>query len=128
MLNRIEMEFCFQIKKDDTMLHAIALAMRVRNQADGSSDKIITMTRPEHKLPVVRQGHTLDLARSCAWLASRARHRGKRLHRTASFVQPGFLSNQTGPALFAVFFCVSISNPAVKDRHGFWGALCGRSA
>ena len=38
-------------------------------------------------------------ARSCAWLAPRARHRGKLSQRSSSLIQPGFLSSQTGPAL-----------------------------
>lgn len=38
-------------------------------------------------------------ARSWAWLAPRARYRGKLSHRSSSLIQPGLLSNQTGPAL-----------------------------
>lgn len=38
-------------------------------------------------------------ARSCAWLAPRARHRGKLYSRSSSLIQPGFLSNRTGPDL-----------------------------
>lgn len=37
--------------------------------------------------------------RSCAWQAPRARRRGKLSHRSSSLIRPGFLSNQTGPAL-----------------------------
>ena len=49
---------------------------------------------------VERAADVFGAARSCAWLAPRARHRGKLLQRSSSLIQPGFLSSQTAPALF----------------------------
>ncbi len=64
---------------------------------DFASTRFAAAEDPGHHGNESRVSHRV--ARLCAWLAPRARRRGKLSHRSSSLIRPGFLSNQTGPAL-----------------------------